>query len=184
MLSRLSAPQLIVLAFTGAIAVGTVLLKLPASSHGLSWLDAFFISVSAVCVTGLSPVDISQTLTTFGDVVLAGLVQVGGLGIMTAATVGALLVRSRLGFRYLLTVREELGSPDAPRNVLRLIGHVALVTVLVELARAVFLAAHFAFDGVGAVSAVGYGVFYAVTAFCNAGFTNFREGLYPTPGTG
>lgn len=182
MLSRLSAPQLIVLAFAGAIAAGTLLLKLPASSQGLSWLDAFFISVSAVCVTGLSPVDISQTLTTFGQVVLAALVQVGGLGIMTVATVGALLARSRLGFRHLLTVREELGSPDAPRNVLRLIGHVALVTVLVELAGAVFLAARFAFDGVGVVSAMGYGVFHAVTAFCNAGFTNFREGLYPYAG--
>ncbi len=182
MLSRLSAPQIIVLAFAGAIAVGAVLLKLPASSHGLSWLDAFFVSVSAVCVTGLSPVDISQTLTTFGQVVLAGLVQVGGLGIMTAATVGALLARSRLGFRYLLTIREELGSPDAPRNVLRLIGHVALVTVLVELAGAIVVAARFAFDGVGGMSAVGYGVFHAVTAFCNAGFTNFREGLYPYAG--
>ena len=182
MFARLSAPRLIVLGFAGFVLLGTLLLKLPFSSVGLSWLDAFFVAVSAVCVTGLSPVDIPSTLTTFGEVVLAALVQVGGLGIMTAATLGALLVRDRLGFRHLLTVREELGSPDAPRNVLRLLGQVALVTVLVELVGAVLLTARFAYDGVGLVSAVGYGVFHAVTAFCNAGFSNLAEGLYPYAG--
>src|SRR5215211_7027008 len=88
MFRLLSAPRLIVLAFAGAVAAGTLLLKLPASSQGLSWLDAFFISVSAVCVTGLSPVDISQTLTTFGQAFLAGPGRVGGWGIMTARTWG------------------------------------------------------------------------------------------------
>lgn len=182
MFERISAPRLIVLGFAGFVVLGTLLLKLPFSSVGLSWLDAFFVAVSAVCVTGLSPVDIPSTLTTFGEIVLVGLVQVGGLGIMTAATLGALLVRERLGFKHLLTVREELGSPDAPRNVLRLIGQVALVTVAVELAGAVFLTARFAYDGVGFVSALGYGVFHAVTAFCNAGFSNLAEGLYPYAG--
>jgi len=178
----LSAPRLIVLAFAGVIAVGTFLLKLPASSQGLSWLDAFFISVSAVCVTGLSPVEISTTFTPLGQGVLAGLVQAGGLGIMTAATVGALLIRRRLGFRYLLTVREELGSPAAPRNVLRLIGQVALVTVVVELVGGILLAARFAAEGISVVKALGYGMFHAVTAFCNAGFTNLQSGLYPYDG--
>ncbi|QIN79042.1 hypothetical protein GBA65_11490 [Rubrobacter marinus] len=182
MFERISAPRLIVMGFAGFVVLGTVLLKLPFSSVGLSWLDAFFIAVSAVCVTGLTPVDIPSTLSTFGEIVLAGLVQVGGLGIMTAATLGALLVRDRLGFRHLLTVREELGSPDAPRNVLRLIGQVALVTVAVELAGALFLTARFALDGVGLMNAVGYGLFHAVTAFCNAGFSNLAEGLYPYAG--
>ena len=182
MFERLSAPRLIVLGFAGFVVLGTLLLKLPFSSVGLSWLDAFFIAVSAVCVTGLSPVDIPSTLTTFGEVVLAGLVQVGGLGIMTAATLGALLVRDRLGFRHLLTVREELGSPDAPRNVLRLLGQVALVTVLIELAGSIFLTVRFASEGQGFVSALGHGVFHAITAFCNAGFSNLTEGLYPYAG--
>lgn len=165
------------------MVLGTLLLKWSVSHVGnLDWIDAFFLSVSAVCVTGLSPVTIPTTLTVFGQGVLALLVQVGGLGIMTAATVGALLVRNKLGFRHLLTVREELGSPDAPRNVLRLIGQVALVTVAVELAGAVFLTARFATEGVGLVPAVGYGAFHAVTAFCNAGFTNLSDGLYPYAG--
>lgn len=182
MFSRLSAPQLIVLAFAGVIVIGTFLLKLPFASGGLSWLDAFFLSVSAVCVTGLSPVTIPSTLTISGQTTLVVLVQLGGLGIMTAATVGALLVRSRLGFRHLLTVREELGSPDAPRNVLRLIGQVALVTVALELVGAVLLVTRFAAEGVGILNALGYGVFHAVTAFCNAGFSNLENGLYPYAG--
>ena len=182
MFSRLSAPQLIVLAFAGVVALGTFLLRLPFANNGLSWLDAFFLSVSAVCVTGLSPVTIPSTLTISGQTTLALLVQVGGLGIMTAATVGALLVRSRLGFRHLLTVREELGSPDAPRNVLRLIGQVALVTVALEIVGAVLLTARFAVEGMGLVNALGHGVFHAVTAFCNAGFSNLEEGLYPYAG--
>lgn len=182
MFERISAPRLIVLGFAGFVLLGTVLLKLPFASVELTWLNAFFIAVSAVCVTGLTPVDIPSTLTTFGEIVLAFLVQVGGLGIMTAATLGALLVRERLGFRHLLTVRQELGSPDAPRNVLRLLGQVALVTVAVELVGAVIMAARFAFDGYGFVSAVGHGVFHAITAFCNAGFSNLEEGLYPYAG--
>ncbi len=113
---------------------------------------------------------------------MAGLVQVGGLGIMTAATVGALLVRRRLGFRYLLIVREELGSPGAPRNVISLLGQVALVTVLLEVVGAIFLAARFAADGISVVKALGYGAFHAITAFCNAGFSNLKDGLYPYAG--
>jgi trk system potassium uptake protein TrkH len=181
--SRLSAPQLIVLAFAGVVVLGTFLLKWSLSTTGeLPWIDAFFLSVSSVCVTGLSPVNVSEALTPFGQGVLALLVQVGGLGIMTAATVGALLVRSKLGFRHLLTVREELGSPDAPRNVLRLIGQVALVTVAVELAGAILIAVRFATDGMGILAAVGHGAFHAVTAFCNAGFTTLGNGLYPYAG--
>ena len=182
MFFRFTAPRIIVLAFTGVILLGTLLLEIPESSHKLSWIDSFFISVSAVCVTGLTPVDIPTTLTPFGQGVLAGLVQVGGLGIMTAATVGALLVRRRLGFRYLLIVREELGSPGAPRNIISLLGQVALVTVLMEVIGAIFLAVRFAADGISVVKALGYGAFHAVTAFCNAGFSNLKDGLYPYAG--
>jgi trk system potassium uptake protein TrkH len=179
---RLSAPRLIVLGFAGFILLGTLLLKLPMSSRDLSWLDAFFLSVSAVCVTGLSPVDIAPTLTPVGDGILAGLVQVGGLGIMTATTVGAILLGRRLGFGDLLKVREELGAADAPRNILRLLGQIALITVAIELVGFILLTVGFAFQGIGWIDALGYGVFHAITGFCNAGFTNLENGLYPYAG--
>ena len=72
------------------------------------------------------------------------LVQVGGLGIMTLATLGALLVGRRVGFRDLLTVREELGTIDSPRNTLRLVGQIAGITLLVELLGAALLGLGFA----------------------------------------
>jgi trk system potassium uptake protein TrkH len=173
---------LIALGFAGFILLGTVLLKLPISSRDLSWLDAFFLSVSAVCVTGLSPVDIAATFTPLGESILAGLVQVGGLGIMTATTVGTILLGRRLGLRDLLIVREELGTAGAPRNVLRLLTQIALITVAVELVGMVILTVRFAFEGIGWVEALGYGTFHAITAFCNAGFTNLENGLYPYAG--
>jgi trk system potassium uptake protein TrkH len=156
---------------------GTLLLKLPASTYGgISWVDALFVSVSAVSVTGLSSVEYSATFTTFGSTVVMLLIQVGGLGIMTFTTLGALLVGRRVGFRDLLAAREELGNTDSPRNTLRLIGQIAGITLLVELSGAVVLAIGFIRGGLG----FGYGlfqaVFHAVMAFCNSGFATLPDG--------
>jgi trk system potassium uptake protein TrkH len=175
---RLSAPRLIAGAFALLILAGTLLLKLPASNDGgLTWLDAFFQSVSAVTVTGLQVVRPAEDFTVFGHAVLMLLMQLGGIGIMTAATVGALLIGQRMGFRQLLVVREELASPDAPRNVLRLIGQVALVTLMVEALGAVLLSARLLTLGYGPGEAAGYGVFHAVAGFTNSGFDIFPDGL-------
>jgi trk system potassium uptake protein len=174
--SRLSAPRLIVLAFAGLILVGTLLLKIPAANNGISWLDAFFESVSAVTVTGLQAVVPARDFTPLGQGILATLIQLGGLGIMTAATVGALLIGRRMGFRELLVVREELASPDSPRNVARLVGQVALISVLVETVGLVILAVHFTIKGFAIPKAIGFGTFHAIAAFCNAGFDIFPGG--------
>jgi trk system potassium uptake protein TrkH len=134
MFRRLSAPRLIVLGFAVFMGLGAILLKLPVSTYGgISWVDAFFISVSAASVTGLSSVVFTDTFTRFGDIVIMVLVQVGGLGVMTFTTLGALLVGQRVGFRGLLTVREELGSVDSPRNTFRLLGQIAVIALLVEV---------------------------------------------------
>ena len=164
------------LAFAGLIVVGTLLLKIPAANNGLTWMDAFFESVSAVTVTGLQAVPPSEAFTPFGQGILAALIQLGGLGIMTLATVGALLIGRRMGFRDLLVVREELASPDSPRNVARLIGQVAFITLLVEAVGAVILTIRFAIAGHGLAS-VGHGVFGAIVGFCQAGFDIFPGGM-------
>lgn len=176
MFPRLSAPRLIVVAFAALILIGTVLLKIPAANNGISWTDALFESVSAVTVTGLQAVTPADAFTPFGQGVLVVLIQLGGLGIMTATTVGALLVGRRLGFRDLLVVREELTSPDSPGNVLRLVGQVALITFLVELVGVVILTVYFALKGFG-WKALGFGIFHAVAAFANAGFDIFERGM-------
>ena len=176
MFPRLSAPRLIVLAFAGLTLLGTLLLKIPAANNGISWMDAFFESVSAVTVTGLQAVSPAEDFTPLGQGILAGLIQLGGLGIMTAATVGALLIGRRMGFRELLIVREELASPDAPRNVARLIGQVALITLLVELVGVVALTARFANEGHG-LGSLGLGIFYSIAGFCQAGFEILEGGI-------
>ncbi len=172
---RLSAPRLIVVAFAGLILLGTVLLKIPAANDDVSWMDAFFESVSAVTVTGLQAVIPARDFTPFGQAILAVLMQLGGLGIMTATTVGALLIGRRMGFRDLLVIREELASPDSPRNVARLVGQVALITLLVETVGAVILTIRFALEGHG-LGSLGLGLFHTVAAFCNSGFDIFEEG--------
>jgi len=172
---RLSAPRLIVLAFAGLVVVGTLLLKIPAANNGISWLDAFFESVSAVTVTGLQATIPAKDFTPLGQAILAVLIQLGGLGIMTATTVGALLIGRRMGFRDLLVVREELASPDSPRNVARLVGQVALITLLVEVVGVVVLTVRFAAEGHG-IGSLGLAVFHSIAAFCNAGFDIFENG--------
>jgi trk system potassium uptake protein len=176
---RLSTPRLIVLGFLSLMALGTVLLKMPFSTeHGVSWVDAMFVSVSAGSVTGLSTVDFPTTFTTFGAVVVMVLVQLGGLGIMTVTTMAALFVGQRVGFRDLLAVRESIESVDSPRNTLRLLLHIARITLAVELIAAVALSVAFIRRGMGFGEGIFQGVFHAIMGFCNAGLVNLESGSF------
>lgn len=162
---RLTTPRLLVGGFAAAMALGTLLLKLPASTQGgISWIDAFFVSVSAVSVTRLSTVDFPDTFTSFGGAVVMALIQVGGLGIMTLATLGALVVGNRGGFRSILSVREELGTIDSPRNTLALVGQIAAFTLVLELVGAVLLSVGFLRRGLGVGEGIFQGVFHAIMA--------------------
>ena len=181
---RLTTPRPLVASFAAVMALGTLLLKLPASTQGgISWIDAFFVSVSAVSVTGLSTVDFPTTFTSFGGAMMIGLIQVGGLGIMTLATLGALVVGNRVGFRSILSLREELGTIDSPRNTLTLVGRIAAFTLVLELVGAVLLSVGFLRRGLGFGEGVFQGVFHAIMAFCNAGFATLPDGdLLPYAG--
>lgn len=99
--AKLSSVQIIALGFFIMIALGTALLMLPVSSHGggASFSDALFTATSASCVTGLVPQDTGTYWTTFGQVVIILLIQTGGLGFMSIATLFLLLLRKRLGLR-------------------------------------------------------------------------------------
>lgn len=111
------------------------------------------------------------------------LVQLGGLGIMTVATLAALLAGQRVGFRSLLAVREEMSNVDSLRNTLRLLGQIAAITFAVELVGAVVLGAGFLRRGMGPGESAFQGVFHSIMAFCNAGFTILPgEGLAPYAG--
>ena len=178
---RLRHPaQVVVAGFAGAVAVGTLLLLLPASRSGAgsaNLIDALFTATSAVCVTGLITVDTPVYWSGFGQAVILGLIQIGGFGIMALATLLGLLVSRRLGLRTRLNTAAEvrsLGLSDV-RHVL--LG-VARTSLLFEAVGALMLTARFATQYDEPVGrALWLGVFHAVSAFNNAGFALYSDNL-------
>ena len=169
-----------VTAFAGAVALGTVLLLLPVSTTGAEptpFLTAVFTSTSAVCVTGLVVVDTPTYWSTFGQCVILGLIQVGGFGIMTLASLLALFVSRRMGLRTRLTAAAETKSVGIG-DVRRVLRGVFLITVVVEGVIALMLAARFAIGyGESPGRALWLGVFHSISAFNNAGFALWSDSL-------
>ncbi len=171
-----SPSRLLVSGFAAASIVGTVALALPlsdAAGRGLALVDAAFLAVSAVTVTGLVTVDPSG-LSTFGQLVVFVLVQLGGLGIMTFAGAAAEWSGARLGVRHEGQVLGQ-GARQDLRAALRRVVAVALVA---ELVGAALLLPPLISRGHGFAS-LGESVFLSVSAFCNAGFTPWSGNLVP-----
>ena len=175
---RLSHPgQLIAVAFAVAIAVGTAVLSTPLATAGegrARLVDALFTATSAVCVTGLVTVDTGTYWSGFGQGVILLLIQLGGLGIMTVATLLAVLLSRRLGLRARLVAQAETKSLSGT-DVRRVVRNVVLFSLGCEAVLALVLSARFvlAYDEPLARGAYS-GLFHAVSAFNNAGF-----GLHP-----
>ncbi|MFP3987216.1 potassium transporter TrkG [Streptomyces sp. E11-3] len=161
------------MAFGGVILFGAVLLALPFATvdgAATSLVDALFTATSAVCVTGLVVVDTGTHWTGFGQGVILGLIQVGGFGIMTMASLLALLISGRLRLRMQLTAQAETKSFGIG-DVRKVLLGVAGTTLAVELTTAAILSLRlrFAYD-YAIPDAVYHGVFHAISAFNNAGF--------------
>lgn len=168
---------LFVATFALAILGGMLMLKTPnATTGGISWLDALFTSTSAVCVTGLAVVDTEHALTPHGQVILLLLIQVGGLGIMTLTYFMALVVGQGISLRDRARI-SELFSDDNLGAMGQLIGKVVLITLLIEAAGAMFLHMAWAANPPREGTLLWDAVFHSVSAFCNAGFSNFSAGL-------
>ncbi|HZJ06449.1 MAG TPA: potassium transporter TrkG [Nocardioidaceae bacterium] len=172
--------RLVPLAFLAAITVGTGLLLLPAATPGedrASVLEAAFTSVSAVCVTGLTTVDTATYWSPFGQLVILVLIQVGGFGIMTAATLLSLLLGGQMGLRSSLVAQTETHSVNIG-DVRHILGRVALTMLAFESIIAVALTGRFRAeydDSWG--QALWHGVFHSVSAFNNAGFALYSDNL-------
>jgi potassium uptake TrkH family protein len=177
---RLSRPAFLVLAaFALAIVVGTGVLALPVSHrHGdqVSLLDTFFTATSAVTVTGLGVVDTEQTWSGFGLFVIAVLIQIGGLGVMTLAGFIGLVLSRRMRFASRTRIAVETGLDDGG-NLAGLVVDLVRFVVLAEAVAAVALTWRFWQLGHGGASAAGHGLFHAVSAFNNAGFSTFSDSL-------
>ncbi|WP_084128096.1 TrkH family potassium uptake protein [Demequina sp. NBRC 110055] len=165
---------LVILLFTG-------LLSLPAATadgHRAPFIDALFTATSAVCVTGLTTVDTGTYWSAWGLAIIATAIKVGGLGIMTLASLIGLAISRRLGLTQRLLAAEEAratGLGDL-RSLLRT---VIVVSFSVEIAIALILIPRFLTLDYGIGRSIGYSFFYGISAFNNAGFTPDPVGLYP-----
>lgn len=170
---------LFVLSFIVLIFIGTVLLLLPNITKGvpLTLVDALFMSTSAVCITGLSTVDVASTLTPFGQTILIVLVQIGGLGIMTFTGFFGYFFSGGFSYRNQLMYTEIL-SENKLASVVKSLLKIVLVTFFFEAIGAVLI--FFNSNPIVFQSSsdrIYFAIFHAVSSFCNAGFSTVPDGL-------
>lgn len=171
---RLTPTQIIALVFAGLIFVGAFILSLPAASRdGASpgFLPALFTATSATCVTGLVMFDTWTQWSGLGQMVIICLIEIGGLGFMSAASFVIFVLRKRVGLRQRMVMAQALSVNDMT-SVVRLQKIVIFGSLLVQLTGAMILAAHF-WPQYGPGQAVKWGLFHSISAFCNAGFDIF-----------
>ena len=164
-------PQIIALVFLAIILLGSALLCLPAASKRgtpTDFLTSLFTATSATCVTGLIRVDTGTYWSGFGQAVILVMIQIGGLGFMTIASIFFFALRRKIGLRQRLVLAQAL-SFDQISGVVGLVRNVLLGTLAVEGAGALILTLRF-WPEFGLGRAVWYGVFHSVSAYCNAGF--------------
>ena len=169
--------RLIALSFLAMILLGACLLTLPiaAKSGRVSFFDALFTATSAVCVTGLTVVETGLRFSLFGQVVLLLLIQMGGLGFVTFLTLGFIALGRRITIRDRLLIQEAMNESNIG-GMVRLILWVTRMTFCCEGLGAALLCIRFVPE-FGPGKGLWYGVFHAVSAFCNAGFDVLGEGV-------
>lgn len=170
----LSATKIIAIAFAAIIFLGACLLNLPAASRSgesSGFLTALFTATSATCVTGLVVQDTWLQWSGFGQCVILLLIQVGGLGFMSAATLLVFLLRKRIGLKQRLVMAQALSISDMD-GIVRLQKTVLVGSFLIEGIGALILFIRF-LPEYGLGNALRWSVFHSVSAFCNAGFDIF-----------
>ena len=173
------APQvLLVYAFGGLILLGAGLLLIPAchTSGTIAFVDALFTATSAVCVTGLTTLDTGVDFTIFGQAMILLLIQAGGLGVMTFASLAYRLLGRRISLRASTALQDSMVQEDLGAEFRHLLLRIVRLTLLLELGGAALL--YFGFlDGHDTLGAMGQALFHAVSAFCNAGFSTDGRNL-------
>lgn len=179
MLGRNTSPPLILAgSFMFIILVGSLLLMLPNSTtREISYIDSLFLSTSAVCVTGLTPVNVALTLTVTGKVILLMLIQIGGLGVMTITSFFGLFFAGGRSFAGQMVVGDLL-STNKMSGLLRMLANIIIVTLSIEAVGALML--YLSVADTGQMSHSGawfFAIFHSISAFCNAGFSTLSGGL-------
>lgn len=168
---RISTFQIILLGFVLVIAVGAILLALPAAAkngEGSGIMDAVFTSTSAVCVTGLVVHDTATYWSAFGQTIIAVLIQIGGMGVVTVAVAIVMLTGRKIGIMQRSTLQEAIAAPKVG-GIVRFIGFILKTMIIIELTGAAVMAPVF-MERFGVRQGILYSLFHSVSAFCNAGF--------------
>lgn len=168
---KLSTTKIIAIGFLTIILIGTFLLSLPISQKvntNVSILDAFFTATSATCVTGLIVKDTFSTWTTFGQLVILSLIQIGGLGFMTLITMFFLFLKKKINFKERKVLVQSVGNLQYS-GMTKLIKKIFLGTVIFESIGAVLLFFGF-LPEFGVKTSIYFAIFHSISAFCNAGF--------------
>jgi len=147
-----------------------------AGTRPLGWIDALFTATSSVCVTGLIVVDTGKDLSLASQGVVLFLIQLGGLGVMTATTAFFLLMKERIGIRQRMFFAGGFGL-DSPSGVIRLLVRILLLTFVIEGIGIIPLYFGFLKSGMGHGRSLYSAVFHSISAFCNAGFSLFPDNL-------
>lgn len=175
--------MVLVIGIATIIFIGAILLNLPmASNNGMSigFIDSLLTATSAVSVTGLVPVNTAEHWTIFGKVVILVLIQVGGFGFMTSATLIAFITGKRIGLKERLIMQEQFNQ-DSFAGIVKLTKFVIFFTLTSEAIGALLLSLKF-IPLYGAVTGLGYSIFHSISAFCNAGFDITGDSMVPFVG--
>ncbi|WP_199242504.1 TrkH family potassium uptake protein [Desulfosporosinus fructosivorans] len=174
-LGKIMTPaRVLVFGFAAVILLGALLLALPQATQdglGLPFLNAVFTATSAVCVTGLVVVDTATTFTYFGQWVILLMIQVGGLGFMTFATLFAMILGKKITFKERLLLQEALNQVSV-EGIVRLTKSVLQISFAIETMGALILTLRW-YSDFGWSKALYYGIFHSISAFNNAGFDLF-----------
>lgn len=165
--------------FLFIILLGAFLLMLPRAHRGnLEFVDALFTSASAVCVTGLTVVDISSSFTVTGQVILLSLIQIGGIGVMTFTSFIAMSFFSQTSFQDQMALKSILNE-ESMNNIFKTLFYTLFTTLFIEMAGTYLLWVQIReLDTSLIPNKFFFSLFHSVSAFCNAGFSTLSENLY------
>ena len=177
---RTNPSAVMAISFLVIILVGSLLLIMPNCTIpevNLSWIDSLFTATSAVCVTGLIPIDVATTFTFSGQLIIILLIQIGGLGVMTLTSFFALFFMGEISVSNQMVVKDLISS-ESLSSIWSTLKHIIAFTFSLEAFGALLI--WFSIHGnlgMGLDDEVFFSVFHSVSAFCNAGFSNFAQGL-------
>lgn len=174
--NKISPSWIMVGSFLAMIIAGTGLLLLPrATVNGISFFDALFTATSAVCVTGLTTIDVASTFTTVGHIIILILIQLGGIGIMTFTSFFGLMFAGKHPSQNKMLIKDLIDPDNSISQIFTTLRNIILITLSVELIGALFI-----YEAMGDYSLYGafVAIFHSISAFCNAGFSTLESGLF------